>query len=493
MQEIEKLREIESFTEEMIETEMLFDKEMGQAFSNYEKVFQDIYQALEDGQKYTHLAGNSETTLETLKQQKILTSWKNNLYRIEKDTVEQLKQFEERFKEYANQEYDKTELIARYKKAVEKQGEIISTSDAGKNKHLPEAKKYINKFGKFANAVWHAGYQTHEKIGTELILEQLKDEIHRQNHNKPIDEYDIPTKEELKNSKTAPNPEAIRNNENIESYQNALQMIGFQKLTKNNQNELEEDKWRENSTYGEIQQKVNKLLENNSTLGTHFLNSQNIPDLQNIREIAEDTKRNSIKPKTTQEGKFYKSLEKLGILKSWGESTYIIEAEPEEIQQIENQITKRINTEEVTTRKADITRMLERAAPYSLKAPTMTQISKNPETPHGDTYFYHLGSYNNAVKRAGLEPNKEFRPDTELEAALIQTYHLLERRPEPAELKEITGIKPSIFENRHEEGLKGMMDDLGIPTLDQEWDQAFERLVDTTKNDKQSLQPNPHN
>ena len=121
--------------------------------------------------------------------------------------------------------------------------------------------------------------------------------------------------------------------------------------------------------------------------------------------------------------------------------------------------------------------MLRRVAWIKGDTPTMDEISENPEAPHGDSFGYHLGNYNNAVIRAGLEPNRTLRPDNELEATLIDIYHVLERRPSPKEVKDISGIHPSIFERRHEDGMAGMMDDLDIPTFEEELDNACDILV----------------
>jgi hypothetical protein len=41
--------------------------------------------------------------------------------------------------------------------------------------------------------------------------------------------------------------------------------------------------------------------------------------------------------------------------------------------------------------------MLRRVAGIKGDTPTMDEISENPEAPHGDSFGYHLGNYNNAV------------------------------------------------------------------------------------------------
>ena len=238
----EEIHKIDSFVESMIDIERQHQIEMGKAFQDYEKVFNRLYEAIEEENNYLHIDNQDKLTKEVLTRENILKSWHNNLYRIEEDTLKQLEKFEERFQEYSTQGYDEIELIARYKKEAETIGKTPSSRDARESDHMPTAISYNNTFEKFANAKWRAGFQGHEKYGTELTLEQLKDEIHKQNKDKPIHEYDIPTAPEITESDTGPVSKTLRNNEDIGGYQEALEILGFQKLR---ELEKDEDKWKQ--------------------------------------------------------------------------------------------------------------------------------------------------------------------------------------------------------------------------------------------------------
>jgi hypothetical protein len=470
--EAENLRDRESITRSIVELERDNHSGLGEGFEQYKDVFDTIYSNLSEGGNYLHVRDSE--TMDLLEDLGIATSWNNNLYRI--DSPEDLERVEERLEAYDSRGYDDFELIARYRSEAEELGKTPSSRDARASDHMPTANPYMSKYEKWSNAKWRAGFEGHEKLGAELLLEKLKDEIHRINEDRPLDEYEIPTGPELDKIDSAPSERAFRNNDDIGSYDEALTMIGFHRLKE--EYEEDEERWKRNPSKI-IVSDISDFLENNPSKGTHFMNTQNFQFIDDLLEVAEDSKRSSIRATTKQEGRFYKALDELGLIESWGSGPrYLVEGDPDEFENVREVLSRLTQEDEIMPREVDYTNMLRRVAGMKGDTPTMDEISAHPEAPHGGSFSYHLGKYNNAVIRAGLEPNRTFRPDDELEATLIDIYHLLERRPSPQEVREISGINPSIFHRRHEDGMTGMMDDLNIPTFEDELDNAWDILIE---------------
>jgi hypothetical protein len=109
---------------------------------------------------------------------------------------------------------------------------------------MPTEIPYLNEFEKWGRAQWRAGIHGHEKLGEELMLEDLVNEIHRQNREKDdLLDYEIPTGPELDESDTGPSERSLRNK--FGSYDEALERIGFLRLKESSE---EDQDWRDLSS-----------------------------------------------------------------------------------------------------------------------------------------------------------------------------------------------------------------------------------------------------
>ena len=327
------LRDRELITRSIIELERYNHSGLGEGFENYADTFDTIYSNFSEGGYYFHVKASE--TMNLLEELDIVSSWNNNLYRV--DNPENLEKVEERLEAYDSRGYDDFELIERYRSEAEKLGKTPSSRDARASDHMPTANPYMSRYEKWSNAKWRAGFEGHEKLGTDLLLEKLKDEIHRVNEDRPIEEYEIPTGPELDDSDSGPSERAFRNNDDIGSYDEALKMIGFQRLREEYNEEMRWQKGKDKIIVSDI----NDFLENNPSKGTHFMNTQNFQFIDDLLEIAKDEKRNSVRATTKQEGRFYKALEEIDLIDSWGSGPrYIVTADPGDFEDVREVISR---------------------------------------------------------------------------------------------------------------------------------------------------------
>jgi len=298
----------------------------------------------------------------------------------------------------------------------------------------------------------------------ELDLERLNDAIHEYNEGRNIGEYEIPSEDSL---------HKIGFDVDHFDYDEALEILGFDRVRRFQDG----GKWN-GENY--VERLVDELLELHAKKGTHLLNSQNFEYLPELIEVSESKTQNSVQAETKQEGRFYASLDETPLIDSWGEGTrYIVKGEISDFIEVARELSKRLDTEKVMPRGADYVNLLNRASGGEGKVLLQRKTSAHPETPHARNYHRVLGSYNNAARMAGLEPNYLLKPSDTVEEAILESYHRLGRRPDKDELRELTGIDPEIFEDRHEGGLEGLMDELKIPTFEEELNNAFDTLVET--------------
>ena len=215
-----KIRELDYITEQIVRYERENDLEMGEAFEGYEEALDWLYEAMEEEPDYQLDHSEHEEFFELM--------MKTGLHKT--DQKEMIWKLEKRLEEYKTQGYDQTELITRYKLEAEELGKTPSARDARSADHMPTEISYRNSFEDWANARWRAGHKGHEKLGTDLLLEKLNYHIHRENKDRPIDEYQITTGPELDEAENAPSEKALRNDEEIGSYESALEQLGFRHL-----------------------------------------------------------------------------------------------------------------------------------------------------------------------------------------------------------------------------------------------------------------------
>lgn len=96
------LRERELITRSIIELERDNHSGLGEAFENYEDTFDTIYSNFSEGGNYLHI--EESETIDLLEDLDIVSSWNNNLYRI--DNPENLEKAEERLEAYDSRGYD---------------------------------------------------------------------------------------------------------------------------------------------------------------------------------------------------------------------------------------------------------------------------------------------------------------------------------------------------------------------------------------------------
>lgn len=211
------IRELDYITEEIIKYERENNLEMGEAFEEYEKALDWLYNAIEDEPKYQLDHSEHEEFFELMVETGLHST----------DEKEMIWKLEKRLEEYKTQGYDQTELITRYKLEAEELDKTPSARDARKADHMPTEISYNNSFEDWSNAKWRAGHTGHEKLGTDLLLEKLKDHIHEENSERPIEEYSIPTGPELDDAENVPSERAFRDDEEIGSMDDALKQLGF--------------------------------------------------------------------------------------------------------------------------------------------------------------------------------------------------------------------------------------------------------------------------
>lgn len=169
----------------------------------------EVFDLLEHGLDYVH-------------------NWEDELYRV-KVEKEDLRIAEQRLGQILSHGYDDMELIGMLQVEAERLGKTPSARDARNSEFMPSEIPYINRYDEWCNAKWRAGLDSHEKLGRELLLEKLVDEIHRFNEEEiDIADYSIPTGPQLDESSTAPSERALRNE--FGSYDVALEEAGFHLL-----------------------------------------------------------------------------------------------------------------------------------------------------------------------------------------------------------------------------------------------------------------------
>jgi len=225
-----EIRELDYITEQIVRYERENNIGIGEAFENYREALNWVYDALEDEPNFRKD--------HTEHQEFFGLIMRTGLHK--KDNKEDIWKLEKRLDEYKTHGYDETELIIRYQLEAEELGKTPSARDARKSDHMPTEISYNNSFEKWSTAKWRAGHEGHEKIGTELLLEKLKDYIHNLNSEvEDIADYNIPTGNDIDESDNAPRERTFRNDEDIGGYSEALEILGFQKLR-----EEENGKWR---------------------------------------------------------------------------------------------------------------------------------------------------------------------------------------------------------------------------------------------------------
>lgn len=226
-------RDEEKFVENLVRYE---HEEM--TFEAYEEVFERIYSKVDEGNRYFRPRNPGEREVfEVLdRDADIFTNWHDDLYGL-KVELDEVQDVEERIRMLKHpQEYDDIELISRLSVEAEYTGKVPSTRDARNSEHMPSEIPYINEFRDWSNAKWRAGLKGHEKLGEELMLEELVNEIHRQNSDvDDIQDYSIPTGTEIDESETAPSERSLRNS--FGSYENALRETGFLRVREHAQAE----------------------------------------------------------------------------------------------------------------------------------------------------------------------------------------------------------------------------------------------------------------
>ena len=226
----EEMREKEKVTEALVRAERDRGAEMGEAFDSYEDAFDRIYTALEEENPYFYMQHtDQEETLKFLTENELLQQWHNGFYRAEA-SEEELEMFEERFEAYSERGYDDFELIVRYRLEAEDLGKTPSARDARASDHMPSPNPYNSRYQKWSNAKWRAGFEGHERLGKDLLLEKLNNAIHKANSGRPIEEYELPSGTEIDELDDAPTERSLRDNDEIGSYHNALEMLGFSLL-----------------------------------------------------------------------------------------------------------------------------------------------------------------------------------------------------------------------------------------------------------------------
>ncbi len=222
-----KIRELDYITEQIVRYERENEYEMGEAFENYEDALDWLYNAMEGEAEFQKDHSDHEEFFDLL--------MRTGLHRA--DSEKDIWKLEARLEEYRAQGYDETELITRYRLEAEEIGKTPSARDARSSDHMPTEISYMNSFEEWSSAKWRAGFRGHEKLGTDLLLEKLNEHIHERNVEREIDDYRIPTGPEIDEEDDAPTERALRNDEDIGSYENALRELGFLRLVR----EEEED------------------------------------------------------------------------------------------------------------------------------------------------------------------------------------------------------------------------------------------------------------
>ena len=214
------IRELDYITEQIVRYERENDIEMGDAFQDYEEALEWLYDAMEEGPEYMDDHSEHQEFFQLL--------MRTGLHRA--DEKKDLWKLEKRLDEYSSQGYDETELVIRYRLEAEELGKTPSARDARDSDHMPTEYSYSNSFDDWANARWRAGFEGHERLGPDLLLEKLKDYIHSENEDRPIEEYEIPSASGVNDAEEAPTTRALRDSDEIGGYPGALEQLGFHQL-----------------------------------------------------------------------------------------------------------------------------------------------------------------------------------------------------------------------------------------------------------------------
>lgn len=215
-----KISKLNFITEQIVLYEIENDSGMGNAFENYEEALEWLYSSMDGEPEFQDDHSDHEEFFKLLK--------RTDLHKAESE--EELWMLEARLEEYKTQGYDETELVARYRIKAEEKGEPLTSSDTREMDNIPTPSSYKNSFGEWNTALWHAGVPYNEKLGTELLLDELNDYIHKLNEDRDIDEYEIPTTTKLNEADHPPSAKALREDDEIGSYKTALEKLGFQHL-----------------------------------------------------------------------------------------------------------------------------------------------------------------------------------------------------------------------------------------------------------------------
>lgn len=226
-----------------------------------------------------------------------------------------------------------------------------------------------------------------------------------------------------------------------------------------------------------VEQRLDDLFDENPGKRGRTLNSENFHVIDKIIDKIEGTE-SSIKTSSVQEGHFCSALEDIDLLDSWNDNgRYIISGEKKEFEDVRDYLGEKIGTDQISSRKTDLTNMLEINSEDGL-APTTGELNEALYLLTTTSYEYHFGSYGEAVWRSGLDMHLTRRPENELEENLLDIYHRLGRRPTSTEVEKYGDIARKIYEDRYEDGLEEAMNSVGIPTLEQEFENAYRVLVE---------------
>ncbi|MFB6213876.1 MAG: hypothetical protein ABEJ07_04925 [Candidatus Nanohaloarchaea archaeon] len=165
--------------------------------------------------------------LQSLANKGVVKNWEDRLYRLE-DGFETVK---ERVEQHSSRGNDARELIAEMKVEDRYSDSPVTARDARESDLMSTENPYLDRFERWSWAQWRAGIDGHQKLEADVMLERLKDEIHRYNSDKDdIDDYDIPAGPELDDETDAPCERSFRNHDEFEGYDDALRQIGFYRL-----------------------------------------------------------------------------------------------------------------------------------------------------------------------------------------------------------------------------------------------------------------------
>lgn len=237
------INELEYLTEHIVRYEREKGLGMGEAFDQYEEALQWIYSANNNSPNFRNDHSEHQDVFELIVRTGIhRKDDENYLWKLEK----RLQEYKRQFQDNDELVFDDMELIVRYRVEADELGKVPSARDARDSNHMPTQTAFLSDdedegMQEWSDVKWRAGFEGHQKYGTELLLEKLYASIHRYNEGRSIDEYEFPKGKDLSDIEGAPTARTLRNDEDLGCYKQALEILGFQRIRKDT--EEADGKW----------------------------------------------------------------------------------------------------------------------------------------------------------------------------------------------------------------------------------------------------------